>query len=133
MTARWQGGGFYRRGDEEQMLADVEQNLGPEAAETIRRDLAMGGRPRPLDDRGTGIWILMVGEPADRLTLLAEQIQESECEQLHAAGRTPVWPDCPEHPGVHSLSPVSRAGDAVWVCRASGKARLKIGALDGCG
>ena len=176
------GGGLFD--DEEQLIAAIERDIGPEAAETARRSCHLAGNPRPLtgaeraelraslepvlrdmrnsgaivprvveeahDDPGPGgvsAWIqppdgagshdvgsrgihVQVGlPPAERLVGLADQLQDWEVEELAAAGRPATWPECPQHPGSHPLSPRVPGGQAAWCCPVSGQVISVIGAL----
>jgi hypothetical protein len=68
------------------------------------------------DGSGAGISVRPYESLADRVAFLADQFQESEVDALWAAGRPPVWPQCPDHPGTHPLGATVRNAVAVWMC-----------------
>lgn len=76
---------------------------------------------------GAGIRVDMAAAPADRLADIAQQLQEWELEELATAGRSATWPECPEHPNSHPLSPRARDGVAVWCCPRTGRTEYPIG------
>jgi hypothetical protein len=61
--------------------------------------------------------------------VLAEQVQEWELEELAAAGFPATWPQCPDHPNSHPLSPEARGGQALWTCPRTGRRIAVIGGL----
>ena len=172
------GGGFFE--NEEELIAAIERDIGPEAAEAARRSWRLASNPRSLTDaertdlratlepvlrdmRSTGAimpdileeahddlgpdcvcaWIRTPGgvgsqgirvqvslPPLERLADLADQLQEWEIEELAAAGRPATWPECPQHPDTHPLTPQARGDQATWRCPASGQVISVIGALE---
>ena len=78
------------------------------------------------DSGGQGISVWLRYPPGEQLRELAEQLQDWAGDvQL---GREP-WPDCPDHPGSHVLSPDSRDESAVWLCPQSKRVIAAIGTL----
>jgi hypothetical protein len=135
-------------------LTDQEREVVREAAAPVLRDIAASGaiglglREEARADRGDEIvcaWmssvdgitgvdisVSLADSVAERVSGLAEQLQEWEVEELAAAGRSASWPECPEHPNSHPLEP--EADDsAVWRCPRSGDVICAIGALGGRG
>jgi hypothetical protein len=78
---------------------------------------------------GQGVWA-MTGEPLpERIASVADQVQEWAVEELCSVGRPTNWPQCPEHPDAHPLSPVVSEGRAVWACPKTGNVVAEIGRL----
>jgi hypothetical protein len=177
-----QGGGFFD--SDEEFIAAVEREIGPEAAEATRRSQQLARNPRALtdperallratvepilrdlrtsgaivpdvvaeahDDAGPdrvaawiqpapgadyraigsqGIYVQADLSLPERLADLADQIQEWEVEELSAAGRPATWPECPQHPNTHPLTPEARGDQAAWCCPRTGQVIAGIGAL----
>jgi hypothetical protein len=81
------------------------------------------------DGSGQGVFV-MTGEPApQQLASVADQVQEWAVEELCSVGRPTNWPQCPEHPDSHPLSPVAQGGQAVWTCPVTGRLVSEIGQL----
>jgi hypothetical protein len=78
---------------------------------------------------GMGLRVNMALPTADRLADIADQFQEWEVEELEAAGRSATWPECPQHPKSHPLSPQVRDGAAVWSCPRNGHVEYPIGGM----
>ena len=78
---------------------------------------------------GAGISITRGAGRTDQVVSLADQVQEWAVEALWGSGRSPVWPECPEHPDSHPLRPVARSGVAIWVCPSSQDEIGTIGSL----
>lgn len=72
--------------------------------------------------------MLLLGSPADRLCLLAEQLQDWAAD-VHIDPQRRPWPECPEHPDSHILRPENRDDVAVWCCPLDGKVIAGIGML----
>jgi hypothetical protein len=84
------------------------------------------------DDGSTvGIWVMSGDTIAAQAAELADQIQEWAIEELFRLGRSPTWPECPEHPGSHPLSPKVAESNAVWGCPATLRTHAVIGHLGG--
>jgi hypothetical protein len=83
----------------------------------------------PDGTSGTGIWVWLASPPAERVVELAEQLQEWEVDELYEAGRPTNWPECPEHPNSHRLSPEVHGDAAVWSCPDSGHVICAIGTV----
>lgn len=129
-------------------LADAERAVLWEALAPVLRDLAATGTSAPVireeaheegdelvcawlegpDGTGQGIRVALYYPPAERLVDLADQVQEWVIEELHAAGKSPVWPPCQRHPN-HPLQPEVRDEAAVWICPGTSQVISAIGAL----
>ncbi len=68
---------------------------------------------------GAGVSITKSADRTDQVVSLADQVQDWAVEALSGSGRSPVWPECPEHPDSHPLRPIERSGAAFWVCPVS--------------
>jgi len=68
------------------------------------------------DGSGAGISVAPHEPLAERVAMLADQLQDHEVEALWRAERSAVWPHCPNHPNTHPLRAEVRDGVAVWVC-----------------
>lgn len=123
-----------------------------EAWQVIRRDLEVPGAIVPAlaqhdwsddhelqvtaatwwpDGSGAGISVAPHEPLADRVAMLADQLQDHEVEALWRAELPAVWPHCPTHPNTHPLRAEVRDGVAVWVCGAELKLISPIGELCG--
>jgi hypothetical protein len=78
---------------------------------------------------GRGISIRSGETPVEQVADLADQIQEWAVEELCAIGQSATWPECPEHPASHPLSPRVLDGVAVWQCPRSHQTIAEIGHL----
>ncbi|MEV6410958.1 hypothetical protein [Kribbella sp. NPDC051718] len=65
----------------------------------------------------------------ERLAHVADQIQEFVFEELARLGLPVTWPECPEHPASHPLTPVLTSGLPSWQCPRSGDTVAPIGQL----
>lgn len=83
-----------------------------------------------MDAGYQGIRVQLSASKGERLTDLAQQVQEWEIDALHATSSNVTWPHCPLHPNRHPLSPESRDGLASWCCPVTGDAFCGIGALN---
>ena len=129
-------------------LTDSESREFRTALDPVLHDLRMSGaivpdvREQPWDDdpdlvfgwiesasSGLGIRIQLDLSAAERLADVADQVQEWEVEELAAEGRPATWPECPEHPDSHPLTPEVRDSRALWCCPKSGHVIHPIGAL----
>jgi len=72
---------------------------------------------------GTGISINLGTNRTQQMVSLADQIQVAVVEALWRAGRSPIWPECPEHLDTHPLRSVESNDTAVWV---SPKSRIEV-------
>jgi hypothetical protein len=79
----------------------------------------------------SGISILTLVPQAERVSLLAEQIQNWAADQLHDAGRSPEWPVCPDHPASGRAFPQVIEESPVWICAETGHVISTIGYLPG--
>ena len=78
---------------------------------------------------GAGVSISRGARRTDQVVSLADQVQGWTVEALWSLGRSPVWPECPEHPDSHPLRPMARSGAAIWVCPSSQDEMGTIGSL----
>lgn len=78
---------------------------------------------------GVGVSITSGGDRTSQVVSLADYVQEWAVEVLWQTGRSPVWPECPEHPDSHPLRPIARSGAAIWVCQVSQALIKPIGSL----
>jgi hypothetical protein len=79
-----------------------------------------------------GVWFDRAESAAEQVARLADQVQEWEVEELAAQGRPATWPQCPEHPSSHPLTPeVGPDETAVWRCPRSQRVAGRIGQLGG--
>jgi len=76
---------------------------------------------------GWGVFLPLRGRDPDRLTSVADQVQDWAVEELWSRGEAAVWPECPTHPDSHPLRP---AGGA-WHCPKTGERVAAIGQLLG--
>ena len=133
------------------LLTDAERAVLRETVAPLLRDLTATSMTLPdireeaHEDRGTaavcawiqgsdgiggeGIWIWLDRPIAERVAALAEQLQQWAADRLYDAGQPPGWPQCPDHPRSHELSPEVRASSAVWICSESGRVISNIGTL----
>ena len=130
---------------------DVDLTLAATLAPLLR-DLEAGHLPSPelgaddwnpdfpsarlhgADGSGWGIMLRSDAPAAEQLAHLADQVQEWAVETLWAAGRSAVWPECPEHPDSHPLRPqvadeYTPEATAVWCCPKSGHVIAPVGEL----
>lgn len=107
----------------------IVPDIRAEAHEVPDPDTVCAWIQHPRSIGSMGLRVRLALPPAERLADLADQVQEWEVEELAAAGRPATWPQCPDHPGSHPLSPGTNDGEAVWSCPASGRVVARIGAL----
>ncbi len=150
-----QGGGFYPAGQRparySSTLTDHERDVLSPILNIVLRDMKASGAILPaIEDQthedldedfvgalvrspdgvsAVGIRIQASSPEAEQLVDLAAQLQEWEVEELSAAGRPAAWPECPEHPNSHPLSPELRDGAGVWCCPRTGEVVSAIGTL----
>ncbi|GAA3597380.1 hypothetical protein [Kribbella ginsengisoli] len=65
----------------------------------------------------------------ERLVHVADQVQEFVFEELARLELPVTWPECPEHPASHPLTPVLTSGPPSWQCPKSGDTVAPIGRL----
>ena len=111
----------------------VSGELAPELADRSwddDQDVVSGFIYQPGLGGRWGIRVQVTWPEADRVVNLADQVQEWAVEALWTAARSATWPECPEHPNSHPLTPaVDGAGAAVWRCPTSNRAVSAIGDL----
>jgi hypothetical protein len=116
------------------LLRDMEAtgqalpDIRAEAHEDRGEDVVCGWIQEPGGRYGQGITVLLFCSPGDQLCFLAEQLQDWAGDVQVDPQRHP-WPDCPDHPGAHMLTPETRDEVAVWCCPQSGHAIARIGML----
>lgn len=81
------------------------------------------------DAGGAGVSITSGADRTDQVVSLADQVQDWAVEALWAARRSPVWPECPDHPDSHPLRAIKQNGLAIWVCPVSLSEICQIGSL----
>jgi hypothetical protein len=106
----------------------IMPEIREEAHEDLGPDVVSAWIQGP-DGTGAGLRVDMALPAADRLADIAEQFQEWEVEELATAGRSATWPECPEHPNSHPLSPEVRDDAAVWVCPKNGRVEYPVGGV----
>lgn len=119
------------------------------ALDAIQRDLRNTGgielrileEPAADDPGYESVWLLAgrrwrtgvlapvdMGEP-ERLVHVAEQVQEFVFEELARLELPVTWPECPEHPASHPLTPALASSGPCWQCPKSGDTVSQIGEL----
>ena len=107
----------------------IVPEIREEAHEDLGPHMVSAWMQGPDGVTGSGLRVDMALPAAERLADIAEQVQEWEVEELAAAGRSATWPECPEHPNSHPLSPRVQDGAAVWVCPRNGRAEYPVGGV----
>lgn len=79
----------------------------------------------------TGVLAPVEMSDSERLVHIADQVQEFVFEELARLGLSATWPECPEHPASHPLTPVLAASGPCWQCPKSGDTVGTIGELQG--
>ncbi|BCW34048.1 hypothetical protein StoSoilA2_01040 [Arthrobacter sp. StoSoilA2] len=79
------------------------------------------------DSTGRGISVLAELSRAGQLASVADQIQEWVIEENRATCSN--WPQCPQHPNNHPLTPRVVSDQGVWTCPASNRPVAAIGEL----
>jgi hypothetical protein len=115
------------------LLRDLEASRRalPEIREEAHEDYGENAVCAWIQDNGRcgqGIRVWLFSSPAERLRDLAEELQSWAGDVQVDPARRP-WPDCPDHPGSHNLSAVTRYEVAVWRCPGSGSVIAEIGSL----
>jgi hypothetical protein len=119
------------------------------ALNLVLRDLAATGgitlrlldEPSDKDPEYESLWMLSgrrdrtgllapLDLPApERLVHIADQIQEFVSEELGRLELPATWPECPEHPASHPLTPELTSSGPAWVCPKSADTIAPIGEL----
>ncbi|GAA4114885.1 hypothetical protein GCM10022215_13340 [Nocardioides fonticola] len=81
-----------------------------------------------VDGSGTGVWVDTTASAAERLAMLADQVQDWAVESVRRGTRS-NWPPCPAHPANHPLQAVVVDDAAVWRCPRSAEVVAEIGHL----
>ncbi|MFF0264728.1 hypothetical protein [Kribbella sp. NPDC004536] len=81
------------------------------------------------DDSRTGLLVLRDLPAAERVVEVAEQVQDFVHEELCRLGLPVTWPECPEHPASHPLTPALPGGAPTWQCPKSNHDISAIGEL----
>ncbi|MEU4391971.1 hypothetical protein [Kribbella sp. NPDC023855] len=77
----------------------------------------------------TGVLAPIDMDQPRRLVHVAEQVQEFVLEELPGRGLPATWPECPDHPASHPLTPkLTKAGPS-WCCPKSDATISAIGEL----
>jgi hypothetical protein len=106
-----------------EFLAEAYEDRGPEAI--CAWIPAPGGGPG-----GQGVSVWLPNSQTDRIVSLAEQLQSWKLDELDPTGqRREPWPECPLHPGRHSLDPDDRPGVPVWCRPESCQVIAEIGSI----
>jgi hypothetical protein len=85
------------------------------------------------DGTGTGVSVMARDPLADRVVLVADQVQDIIVEALWTARRPTSWPECPMHPSAHPLKAEVSASGPTWRCVRSGVDVVEIGSLTAAG
>lgn len=117
------------------------------ALEAVLSDIRSTGAPRPrvedkqwdddpsvssamlwaVDGSGQGISTRAGLSEVGQLVAIADQVQEWVIEERWSEGSN--WPQCPEHPRNHPLTPAVVSKSARWVCPISATPFGQIGQL----
>jgi hypothetical protein len=81
------------------------------------------------DGSGTGIYVRTGDQVAQRVAMIADQLQDAVVESLPWLGLPAVWPECPDHPDSHPLEAVCDDAAAVWICPRTSRRVGPIGHL----
>ena len=108
------------------LLDTVLRDLGPALRAPVERTpeydfdghvaVAIGGNVFHIPYRGDDV---------DRLTDVADAVQDWAVEELWSRRESAVWPQCPTHPDSHPL----RAQRGAWHCPTTGQRIAAIGEL----
>jgi hypothetical protein len=107
----------------------IVPEIREEEHKDLGQDMVSAWLRGPDGVTGMALRVNMALSTAGRLVDIADQFQEWEVEELAAAGRSATWPECPEHPKSHPLSPQVRDGAAVWSCPRNGDVEYPIGGI----
>ena len=112
------------------VLADLErQHPGLLRVETTDADPDCSVWLWEADGSGAGLRDSDALAGAEAIVDLADRVQEVVCEALWSVGQPATWPDCPEHPASHPLSPLVVQEEPVWVCPRSNRPVARVGTL----
>ncbi|HZX05132.1 hypothetical protein [Kribbella sp.] len=81
------------------------------------------------DKSRTGLLVPCDFSQPERVIHVADQLQDFIHEELCRLGLPATWPECPEHPASHPLTPALPAGRPAWQCPKSGHTVGAIGGL----
>ncbi|HEY3556684.1 MAG TPA: hypothetical protein VGL05_04455 [Kribbella sp.] len=81
------------------------------------------------DDCRTGLLAPRDLPQPERVVHVADQVQDFVHEELGRLGLPATWPECPEHPASHPLTPALPAGIPSWQCPKSSRTVSTIGNL----
>lgn len=81
------------------------------------------------DGSGQGVFVMAGESLPERITSVAGQVQEWAIEAYWHAGKSASWPECPEHPRSHPLTPVLGEGRSGWACPRTGHVICGVGRL----
>ncbi|MDX6263026.1 MAG: hypothetical protein QOH84_4714 [Kribbellaceae bacterium] len=77
----------------------------------------------------TGLLASLDVPAPERLVHVADQIQDFVHEELGRLELPATWPECPEHPASHPLTPELTSSGPSWVCPKSTHTIAPIGEL----
>jgi hypothetical protein len=80
------------------------------------------------DGTGAGFHTDLEASPRERVTQVADQVQEFVIEARSAAGLPSNWPPCPVHPDRHPLAPTASEPPS-WSCPTTMTTVAPIGEL----
>ncbi|GAA1585752.1 MULTISPECIES: hypothetical protein [Kribbella] len=81
------------------------------------------------DDCRTGLLAFRDLPAAEQVVQVAEQVQDFVHEELCRLGLPVTWPECPDHPASHPLTPALSGGHPSWQCPKSAQPVAAIGEL----
>jgi hypothetical protein len=106
-----------------EFVAEAHEDRGPESICAWIREPGGG-------HGGEGVSVWLPSPAADRILSLAEQRQSWKLDELDPTGRCrKPWPECPLHPGRHSLEPNEVSGVPIWCCPETAQVIAVIGSL----
>jgi hypothetical protein len=129
------------------MIEPVSEVLR-QSLEPVLRDMRASGMPEPEvrdgdwledsqfssawlyspDGSAVGVRVTWAAAEADRVTEVADQVQEWLVHELIGTSAT-NWPPCPNHPDNHPLVAAARGRVAVWMCPADSTQFSPVGSL----
>jgi hypothetical protein len=77
----------------------------------------------------TRVSVVASGKPWHDIADTADKVQDVATDALWFEGLSPLWPECPEHPGSHALLATVQSERPVWMCPANREVIAEIGTL----